>query len=275
MMYHNNFIAVIKYRGKIMRETKGVVRLPFGSEYSILLKNKDSRTAVAKIEVDGKDVMGGRRYIVPGNSTRELEGFMKGLRVTHKFRSIQKTKEIANFRGDRIDDGMVRVEFWYEQKNEFVTPWLIYGDPDTTFGGNSGSNYRMDWTNNTGGFSSGNSSFSCSNNLYHCNNSGFKKCTKSLVDPSLTSPKIEPKADEVITVKGSKSNQRFNYGTVGALESQSSVIVIRLKGAIKKRGRVRKVKRAVTVKTKIQCPTCGRRWRSSMKFCGNCSTALD
>ena len=270
-MYHNNFIAVIKYRGKIMRETKGVVRLPFGSDYSILLKNKDSRTAVARIEVDGKDVMGGHRYIVPGNSTRELEGFMKGLNVTHKFRSIQKTKEIANFRGDRIDDGMVRVEFWYEQKNDFVTPWIL---PDTRFGGTSGDSYKADWTNNTGGFSGG-SSFSCSNNLYYCDNSGFKKCTKSLVDPSLTSPKIEPKADEVITVKGSKSNQRFNYGTVGILENQSSVIVIRLKGAIKKRGRVKKIKRAVTVKTKIQCPTCGRRWRSSMKFCGNCSTALD
>ena len=268
MMYHNNFIAVIKCKGKIMRETKGVVRMPFGSEYSILLKNKDSRTAVAKIEIDGKDVMG-HRYIIPGNSTRELEGFMKGLKVTHKFKSIQKTKEITNFRGDRIDDGIVRVEFWYEQKIDDVTPYIL---PETRFGSGN-SNYKTDWTNNTGSFTGG-SSFSCSNDLYYYSNSGSKKCTKSLVDSLLTLPNIKPKADEVITVKGSKSNQRFNYGTVGVLENQSSVIIIRLKGAVKKRGGVKKVKRAVTSRSKIQCPTCGRRWKSSMKFCGNCSTAL-
>jgi hypothetical protein len=41
MMYHKKFIAVIKNQGNILRDGGGLVRLPFGSTYSILLKNKN------------------------------------------------------------------------------------------------------------------------------------------------------------------------------------------------------------------------------------------
>ncbi len=44
MMYKQNFVVVVKCNGKILREQDSdVVYLPFGAEYSILLKNKDSR----------------------------------------------------------------------------------------------------------------------------------------------------------------------------------------------------------------------------------------
>ena len=79
MVYKNSFIVVVKCNGKIMREKDGAVTLPFGSEYSILLKNKNSRTAVASVEIDGEDVMDGHQYIVPANTTRELKGFLKNL----------------------------------------------------------------------------------------------------------------------------------------------------------------------------------------------------
>jgi hypothetical protein len=66
VVYTNNFIAVVKHKGRIMRDTNGVVRLPFGSEYSVLLKNKDSKTAVVRIEIDGEDVMSGHRCPICG-----------------------------------------------------------------------------------------------------------------------------------------------------------------------------------------------------------------
>ena len=257
MVYKDNFIAVVKHNGSIMREINGAVKLPFGSEYSILLKNKDSRTAVASIEIDGEDVMGGHRYIVPGNTTRELKGFLKGINAKNRFRFIKKTKEISEFRGDRLDDGLVRVEFWYEQKQE--QPWVIYNNwPlhwDFTPHDSSkiGSTHQFTYTSQTLG-STGNDS--------------------GIVSSLMSCEVSQPLVDEGITVKGSKTNQQFHYGHVGTLETSSSVIIIKLVGRTERAGRIVKVKRPITVKTKIQCPTCGRKWKSSMNFCGRCSTAL-
>lgn len=39
MVYSNQLVAAVKCKGKIMREKKGNIFLPFGSEYSILIKN--------------------------------------------------------------------------------------------------------------------------------------------------------------------------------------------------------------------------------------------
>jgi hypothetical protein len=261
MVYQNNFIVVVKSQGMILRDSDGVVRLPFGSEYSVLLKNKDSRTAVAKVTIDGEDVMGGHKYIVPGNTQRELTGFLKGLKATHKFRFIKKTEEISRFRGDRIDDGIVRVEFWYEQVAQVIhcvtySTGSYYFSPDYSL-----KDFR-----------------DCDTTLYGSSacptmGSNIKSSDVSCFNNTVATPK----SDEGITVKGTKANQDFQYGNVGALEFQSSVIVIRLKGQTRSRTKKKynKVLKPVTVRTKIQCPTCGRRWKSYLKFCGNCSTALD
>lgn len=268
MVYKNNFICVIKNKGRIMRDHNGVVKLPFGAEYSILLKNKDSRTAIARISVDGEDVMGGHRYIIPGKSQRELKGFLKGLNATHKFRFIKKTKQIARYRGDRLDDGMVEVEFWYEQA--VTTPWVVYDDEPRK---------RSPWPDpspwDTTTFGSSTSGFT--NATYNSANFHQVKCSSPRVKSSITTScnVPTPKRDEGITVKGSKANQNFQYGNVGTLESHSSTIIIRLKGTVKKRGRNRPVKKVIATRSRIQCTTCGRKWRSHLKFCGNCSTALD
>ena len=49
MMYSNRFIASIRVNGKILRENQGTVSLPFGAEYEILLKNMNSRRAMARV----------------------------------------------------------------------------------------------------------------------------------------------------------------------------------------------------------------------------------
>ncbi len=268
MVYKNNFICVIKNKGRIMRDHNGVVRLPFGSEYSILLKNKDARTAVVRIAVDGEDVMGGHRYIVPGHTQRELKGFLKGLNATHGFRFIKKTKQIARYRGDRLDDGMVEVEFWYEEEYR-VTPWVIYDDSPKRPGPQPSS---CDYTfgDSTAGLMANQTTYTSAN--FHQVKSSSPRA-KSPIIASCNVP--TPRQDEGITVKGSKVNQNFQYGNVGTLESHSSTIIITLRGSVKKRGGIRPVKKVITTRTKIQCTTCGRKWRSHLKFCGNCSTALD
>ena len=81
-----------------------------------------------------------------------------------------------------------------------------------------------------------------------------------------------PMADEGITVKGEKINQNYNYGDIGALESETHTIVLHLKGQTQRK---RVIKKAMTVKSKLGCSTCGRKNKSTNKFCHNCGTYLD
>lgn len=127
MMYRNNFVAVIKCEGRILRERdNGNVYLPFGSEYSVLLKNKDCRRTLVEIEVDGVNVLNGSKLILGGNEEQEITGFMRDMSKTNRFKFIHKTKEIQNHRGDRIDDGLVRISYQFENAQQPI----IYKNPD-------------------------------------------------------------------------------------------------------------------------------------------------
>ncbi len=257
MVYKSGLIGVVKVGGKIMREQNGEIHLPFGSEYSILLKNKESRKAVVTVEIDGQDVLGGKQIIIASNQDVELMGFLEGQVAKNKFKFIQKTKEIADYRGDRIDDGVIRIGFKYEvpienrtivHENHYyplvnsrwiypypiyptpiypTTPWISYGSTNTSM------------TNNN---------VSCSTNM--CN---------------------VPAQEEGITVKGSEVNQNFNYGYAGQLEEQERTIIIILKGYAEN-GSV--VKEPVTVALKYDCSTCGKKHSYAAKFCSNCGTFL-
>lgn len=73
-----------------------------------------------------------------------------------------------------------------------------------------------------------------------------------------------------ITVPGSKSDQKFNYGHVGPLEPEKHSMVFRLMG--KTENSV--VTKTVTVKSKPRCVTCNRLNKSGSSFCSNCGTSL-
>jgi len=284
-MYKERFIATIKHNGRILRERNGVVTLPFGSEYSLLLKNLESVKAVVDVSIDGKDTLDRKSVIVRPNSSTELKGFMKGTTVTNKFKFINKTKEIADYRGDRLDDGLVRVEFKFEKKKvtkiveEKRIPWR-YTYPrvcpccgfnpcicphywrwedshfDWSYHDNSSSDFTVFYSNSSDSFAPGSNFVKC--NLSHT--------ADSMLDNSA------PLEDEGITVKGSKTRQDFSHGWTDTLEESSSVIVIKLRGT-KSNGTV--VRKPVTVRTRLTCPTCGKKSKSSAKFCRNCGTCLE
>ena len=49
MMYESKLAAAIKVNGKVLREfNKDTVYIPFGSEYSILLKNLNTKRAIVE-----------------------------------------------------------------------------------------------------------------------------------------------------------------------------------------------------------------------------------
>ncbi len=118
-MMKNNFVVAIKSNGKILREIKEDnnqnVYIPFGEEYIILLKNLDSRKAKVNISIDGNDVLNKQSLLINGNETVELKGYLKNNKVVNAFRFIEKTQEISEYRGDRIDDGIIRVEYTFEK----------------------------------------------------------------------------------------------------------------------------------------------------------------
>jgi len=115
MTYQDYFVAEIKVNGKIMRVKDGAVYLPFGSEYSILLKNLNTKRAAVKVSIDGDDVLDNSSLILDANSETELQGFLRGNIAKNRFRFIHKTKQISEHRGDRADDGLVRIEFAFEK----------------------------------------------------------------------------------------------------------------------------------------------------------------
>jgi hypothetical protein len=248
-MYKNNFVAVIKNGGKILRERSGIVYLPFGSEYSILLKNKDARRANVTIEVDGQDVLNGHSLIVDGNESQEIKGFMRNMSRTNKFRFIKKTKEIQEHRGDRIDDGLVRVTYQFEEPIRFpiikeISKRDFWDDSD------GGTNWYYNHPSTTGG---------TFNSVNYCSSN------------SCESKSFAPRVDEGITVKGEDITQNYQHGSIGFLEPEISTIILQLRGQT---ATSKKVNKPVTVKTRLKCSTCGRRNKSTNRYCYNCGTYL-
>jgi len=124
MMYQNKFVVAIKSGGKILREAKDLVALPFGSEFSVLVKNLNSRRAKFTLHIDGQDVLGGQEIIVDANNEVEMKRFIRNgnMNEGNAFKFIERTAAIEDGpRGIKMDDGVVRVEFWFEQEAPVVT----------------------------------------------------------------------------------------------------------------------------------------------------------
>jgi hypothetical protein len=297
MMYHNKLVAVVKCNGKVLREDGDLVTLPFGSDYSILLKNLSSQKASIEISIDGNDVLNYQSLLLDPNSEIELMGALRGTDVRNRFRFIQKTKAVQDHRGDKIDDGMIRIEYAFEKKvikktiihdhhhhnhhtyytppvyRRKVTHWEEYDGITLTSSGNIGLG-----DNNPGDFLTA----SCADihgeeSAFSCHSMGISErgasnpCEKMSKSADDLIPAAAPMLDEGITVAGSRIDQNFNYGSIGKLEP-SEVIILRLKGYNASGSRV---KTPVTIKTKLKCDICGITSNSRSKFCSACGTSLE
>ena len=269
MGYEQQFVAVVEQGGAVLREHDGVVRLPFGEDYGLRLKNLGGRRAIVSVSIDGEDVLGGLRVVAEPDSETRLDGFMdQSGRVRRRFRFVQKTEEIVEHRGDRLDDGVIRVEFRFEREQPEIrrvmtvhedrwvdarpwydfppTPWRYpYVHPLIWRGGPS-----ITWSAS--------------------NMAGSRTATYGGVPCTMTNS-AGPLADEGITVKGGRVAQDFQSTFTNELEVASHVIVIRLRGASKAG---QPIKRVVTTRQRLACSTCGRDSRSSAEYCSNCGTAL-
>lgn len=294
MTYKDQFVVEIKADGKILRIKDDAVYLPFGCEYSILLKNLNSRKASVNVSIDGEDVLDGHSLIISPLETHDLKGFFSNTTVKNRFRFIQKTKEIQEHRGDKIDDGLVRVEFAFEEPipepyikriikeveehhhhhhhHDYYPPWW-YPYPKITWYEGSGWSGTSCENDTTKKYKANYTFNSCNSTFYNqVKGANDVKCDSLGVQSLFTTDNLNtPNLDEGITVKGNQINEQYRYSYIGSLE-QPSVIVIALKG-IQQQGT--SVKEPITIQTKLTCSSCGKKSKSSFKFCPNCGTFLE
>ena len=251
-MYHNKLVASLKANGKILREFKDTVYIPFGSEYSFLLKNLNTKRALVNVFIDGEDMTPGGLVLNEGQEV-DLERSIKNGNLTegNRFKFIERTGSVEKHRGIKLEDGLVRIEYQFElyetKYQSFFNSNILRGQTyDSHYGTTTG-----DWASPMG-------------------------ATYSATNVSLNSLNISAQAQSLndvgITVPGSKSTQSFTTTTMGVLESQKHTIVLKLLGETADNEPVRK---PVTVKHKPKCVTCGKQNKATAKFCTECGTALE
>ena len=264
-MYNQKLVASIKSKGKVLREFKDTVYIPFASEYSILLKNLNTVRAVVNVFIDGENAVPGGLVIDPGR-TVDLERWIKNgnLSEGNKFKFIERTSAIENGpRGIKLEDGLIRVEYQFEQPRPIINVAPTWTTTTTTWnnsilrgiGGSSISGSAADWAGPAG-------SVTCSANLNSVSSDNFK----------ITASGASFQNETGITVPGSKSEQKFVTAHVGILESTVHSIVLKLVGDL---GDNKPVTKPITVKAKPKCVTCGHQNKATAKFCSECGTALE
>jgi len=238
MMYQSKLAAAIKVNGKVLREFKDTVHIPFGSEYTILLKNLNTQRAVVNVFIDGDDMVPGGIVLNAGQEI-DLERSVKNGNLTegNRFKFIERTGAVEKHRGIKLEDGLVRIEFQFEQPRPiYNTPWISASGSTIYPQGGILRNSTADWAAPAG-------SVTCSAVNYAATN------------------------DVGITVPGSKSTQSFQTTHVGLLESTKHSMVFKLFGGT--------MPEPITVKHKPKCVTCGKQNKATSKFCQECGTALE
>ncbi len=255
-MYNQKLVASIKSKGKVLREFKDTVYIPFASEYSILLKNLNTVRAVVNVFIDGENVVPGGLVIDPGR-TVDLERWIKNgnLSEGNRFKFIERTQAIENGpRGIKLEDGLIRVEYQFEVPRPVINiSNTLWNTPVYGSGVMRGS--TADWAGPAG-------SVTCSASLNSVSTDSF----------NVTASGASFQNETGITVPGSKSTQTFQTVTVGALDPTIHNIILKLVGDL---GNNKPVEKAVTVKAKPKCLTCGKQNKAHAKFCSECGTALE
>lgn len=255
-MYNDKVVAAIKVNGKVLREIGDTVTLPFGCEYSVLLKNLNSVRTQVNVSVDGD--MAAERLVIGPNSSLELERYIRNgnLQSGNKFKFIERNAAVEGHRGIGADDGLVRVESWREL---VLIPTPIY-DYYTPVYPPVYPYWYPRWTR-----------YTQSSGLRSCNEVISCNLAQSSSNTQSTSDFIESATNDAgITVPGSYSTQQFHTVSGFPLEAQSTVIVLRLRGGV---AGVR-VSKPLTVAAKPTCITCGKKGKGGAQFCAHCGTAL-
>ena len=293
MMYNNKLVASLKANGKILREYKDTVYIPFGCEYSFLLKNLHTQRVVVNVFIDGETAVEGGLVINAGQETN-LERYVKNgnLSAGNRFRFIERTSAVENGpRGIKLEDGLIRIEYQFELPqrpiqwvNTTYTTNTLHYPPGVRTSEYPGTTDRFTLTAsgavnqmNVGGALRG---------IDTSNGGASRVAAASATNASLQSMGVNNVSevhdgaacmdsyhnDVGITVPGSRSNQKFTSVVMGAMEAEKHTIVLKLLGETPDN---KPVTKPITVDRKPKCVTCGKQNKATAKFCTECGTALE
>ena len=290
-MYHQKMVASIKANGRILRESNETVYIPFGSEYSILLKNLNTVRAVVNVFIDGDNIVPNGIVLGVGQEI-DLERSIKNnnLNEGNRFKFIERTGAVeAGPRGIKLEDGIIRIEFQFEK---YVAPaqwgstwndhWknsnLCYPAGARNIGSTAGS--LGNFTNVGGVMRSVDTSkgefvkAQASQNInQYCADNNIQCSAQSVHDGMATMDSYSPPKNDIgITVPGSKSEQKFYTATMGELDPEKHSIVLKLLGEM---AAGEKILSPLTVHYKPKCVTCGKQNKATAHFCSECGTALE
>lgn len=262
-MYSNKLAFAIKNSGNILREDKDVVKLPFGSEYSLFIKNMNTKRAIVNITIDGQKVCSGG-FVVNANDTIDIERFVKNNDIGNRFKFIERTTNVEKSRGIGIEDGIIRVEFQYEKEPNY--PIVI----------NHGSPYIQDSTwhefYGQGMDSQTDYSTTITTSSVIATNASTKKSKSKSKSKSVLRSNSASVNDAGITVAGSVSEQKFKTVSDFPVENVKHVIILKLVGVTEDADLVQIIQPSRKKKT---CTTCERKNKASAKFCAECGTSLN
>lgn len=303
-MYANKMAVAIKTNGRVLREHKDTVFIPFGSEYQITMKNLNTTRALVNVFIDGTNIVEGGLVLNAGQEVDLERSIINGnLTAGNKLKFIERTKAVEDGpRGIKLEDGLIRIEFQYEVPR----PVLNIGDQywSKNIVGSTGITRDMFYATNgtsasgvSGSLSSDRFSVSASGSTSQMNVNGVmrgvdyskgettKAVAASATSATLASMGIKdmeahdgaatmdwmPTNDVGITVPGSRSEQKFATTTMGTLEAEKHTIVLKILGETPDN---KAITEAVTVKFKPECPSCGKLNKAKSKFCVECGTGL-
>ena len=258
-MYDNKFVACILVDGKPQPELRnGVTEIPFGTEYTIRFRNKNSRRAVVKFTLDGEDA-GGSGYVIPANSFIDIERFAD---------TPKKFKVAALDSADAVDygkngeqdgtKGIIESRFYLEKEYTqiveqhhhhyyhecepwYTNPWKKY-TYDGCFGASSSTGMKSD--NLSAQNFSSDSSLPFGSGKSRSRGMHFAAPNASMPAPGSVrqsqdlclgvEDSVSISADysqDVVTVEGEYSNQKFGITYID-VEDNYTTIRIQLKGVM-------------------------------------------
>lgn len=252
MMYDSKMALAVKSSGRVLREAKSdnntQVYMPFGCEYSLMLKNLNSVRALAKIWIDGTDVTEGTSgLVVPPNQSIDIERFIKNGNLSggNKFKFIERTAAVSNHRGNKIDDGLIRVEFEFEKVQPVYNQYYSKLGSVRSYGGIDSAQF---------GAASGGAATLASNSIVNASHQ-----TRAL-----------SQNETGITVPGAVSDQQFHVASWFPTDGVMHVMVLQMLGEVEGQP----VPEPITVQMKARCSSCGTLSKANAKFCGECGTSL-
>ena len=270
-MYNSKLVASIKANGKVLREFKDTVYIPFGSEYSILLKNLNTVRALINIYIDGDNIVPGGLVLNAGQEI-DLERAIRNGNMTegNKFKFIERTGKIEDHRGIKLEDGLIRVEFQFEKvyKRQDGIQWNNNAWQPSSMDSYYGSVMRST-TTSAPSYPTG--TVSCSDTSYAYTSMAVGSATLSVSSASVQSFNAAPQTETGITVAGSKSDQKFVTASWFATETEKHNLILKLLGETEDNKMIRE---PITVKAKPKCTSCGKQNKATAKFCSECGTAL-